>query len=272
MPLPSRLATLRPDGAIGAPLPVPGPHRQVPQSRPGVARTRPRFGYGEMTDSWKPVLAIQRGLERFALGRISVISIGLSLTSTDNRGRAATGLHREVRMNCPICTVQLKMAGRQGVEVNYCPDCRECGSTAAVSTRLSTALSLKPQPPAIAKRTGSITKTTGTTSREADAGNPSFPSCSIEGANRRMSWVRLYAAGLLLGGVAPCRAGEVWSWHSFDAGVLKTSTAEVTLHGRLRTGQPFGTLQQGRVGIVTKFALRRKRHTDRRVLLRQGRR
>lgn len=27
-------------------------------------------------------------------------------------------------MNCPLCNVQLKMADRQGVEINYCPDCR----------------------------------------------------------------------------------------------------------------------------------------------------
>ena len=27
-------------------------------------------------------------------------------------------------MNCPMCNVELKMADRQGVEVNYCPKCR----------------------------------------------------------------------------------------------------------------------------------------------------
>jgi uncharacterized protein len=27
-------------------------------------------------------------------------------------------------MNCPVCSVQLKLADRQGVEINYCPDCR----------------------------------------------------------------------------------------------------------------------------------------------------
>lgn len=27
-------------------------------------------------------------------------------------------------MNCPVCNVELKMADRQGVEVNYCPGCR----------------------------------------------------------------------------------------------------------------------------------------------------
>ena len=27
-------------------------------------------------------------------------------------------------MNCPACSVQLNMAERQGVEINYCPDCR----------------------------------------------------------------------------------------------------------------------------------------------------
>ena len=27
-------------------------------------------------------------------------------------------------MKCPVCNVQLMMADRQGVEINYCPDCR----------------------------------------------------------------------------------------------------------------------------------------------------
>jgi uncharacterized protein len=27
-------------------------------------------------------------------------------------------------MNCPVCSVELKMADRQGVEVDYCPQCR----------------------------------------------------------------------------------------------------------------------------------------------------
>ena len=27
-------------------------------------------------------------------------------------------------MNCPVCNVKLQMADRQGVEINYCPECR----------------------------------------------------------------------------------------------------------------------------------------------------
>ena len=27
-------------------------------------------------------------------------------------------------MNCPVCNVELKMAERQGIEIDYCPQCR----------------------------------------------------------------------------------------------------------------------------------------------------
>jgi len=27
-------------------------------------------------------------------------------------------------MNCPVCSFELKMADRQGVEIDYCPQCR----------------------------------------------------------------------------------------------------------------------------------------------------
>jgi uncharacterized protein len=27
-------------------------------------------------------------------------------------------------MNCPTCKIELKMADRQGVEIDYCPQCR----------------------------------------------------------------------------------------------------------------------------------------------------
>lgn len=27
-------------------------------------------------------------------------------------------------MNCPTCRIELKMADRQGVEIDYCPQCR----------------------------------------------------------------------------------------------------------------------------------------------------
>ncbi|MCL5098903.1 MAG: DUF2490 domain-containing protein [Candidatus Omnitrophica bacterium] len=51
----------------------------------------------------------------------------------------------------------------------------------------------------------------------------------------------------------PAVAGEVWSWHTVDVSVVKTSRAEVILHGRLRTGNSFGTPQQGRVGVISKL-------------------
>lgn len=28
------------------------------------------------------------------------------------------------RMACPVCSVELKMAERQGIEIDYCPQCR----------------------------------------------------------------------------------------------------------------------------------------------------
>jgi Zn-finger nucleic acid-binding protein len=27
-------------------------------------------------------------------------------------------------MNCPVCTIELKISDRQGVEIDYCPKCR----------------------------------------------------------------------------------------------------------------------------------------------------
>ena len=27
-------------------------------------------------------------------------------------------------MNCPVCNVELRMADRQGIEIDYCPQCR----------------------------------------------------------------------------------------------------------------------------------------------------
>lgn len=45
-------------------------------------------------------------------------------------------------MPCPVCKVLLVMSDRQGVEIDYCPQCRSAaasGSIAANSTRLSSA-------------------------------------------------------------------------------------------------------------------------------------
>ena len=27
-------------------------------------------------------------------------------------------------MNCPVCKIELKMSDRQGIEIDYCPQCR----------------------------------------------------------------------------------------------------------------------------------------------------
>ena len=27
-------------------------------------------------------------------------------------------------MKCPVCTIELKMSERQGIEIDYCPECR----------------------------------------------------------------------------------------------------------------------------------------------------
>ena len=74
---------------------------------------------------------------------------------------------------------------------------------------------------------------------------------STSGAN---PWISRTVAVLVVASM-PAIAGEVWSWHTVDVSVVKASRAEVILHGRLRTGNSFGTLQQGRVGAVTKVPL-----------------
>ena len=45
---------------------------------------------------------------------------------------------------------------------------------------------------------------------------------------------------------------EVWSWHAFDAKVLKTSRVEITAHSRFRTDRHFGNVQQGRAGAIAR--------------------
>jgi hypothetical protein len=70
----------------------------------------------------------------------------------------------------------------------------------------------------------------------------------------RTSW---RDAVLLIASARCASAGEVWSWHALDATIVKTSRAEITLHGRLRTGRDFATLQQGRTGVITRFAIPR---------------
>jgi len=34
------------------------------------------------------------------------------------------GSKEELSMKCPVCHVELKIADRQGVEIDYCPQCR----------------------------------------------------------------------------------------------------------------------------------------------------
>lgn len=67
----------------------------------------------------------------------------------------------------------------------------------------------------------------------------------------------LIAAGAIsLAAADQATAGELWSWHALDVTVLKAHAAEVTVHGRLRTGRTFGTPQQGRAGVITRFGVR----------------
>ena len=49
-------------------------------------------------------------------------------------------------MPCPVCRVSLVMSERQGVEIDYCPQCRGVGSTAGSLTRSSSAAPKMLQP------------------------------------------------------------------------------------------------------------------------------
>ena len=48
-------------------------------------------------------------------------------------------------------------------------------------------------------------------------------------------------------------ADELWSWHAFDAKLLRTSHFEVTAHSRFRTGRHIGNVQQGRAGAIVRI-------------------
>lgn len=55
-------------------------------------------------------------------------------------------------MKCPICTEDLKMADRQGIEIDYCPKCRgvwlDRGELDKIIERSATATTATPAQPA----------------------------------------------------------------------------------------------------------------------------
>lgn len=57
-------------------------------------------------------------------------------------------------MNCPTCSTELKMADRQGVEIDYCPKCRgvwlDRGELDKIIERASAELA--PPPPPLPER------------------------------------------------------------------------------------------------------------------------
>jgi hypothetical protein len=85
-------------------------------------------------------------------------------------------------MNCPACNVQLKMAERQGVEINYCPDCRSVRIDRGGLEKSSIALAGTPQLRALVNANGSTMSTIATTLFMVIVGSLSCPSSSIERA------------------------------------------------------------------------------------------
>ncbi|MEW5791670.1 MAG: zf-TFIIB domain-containing protein [Pseudomonadota bacterium] len=53
-------------------------------------------------------------------------------------------------MKCPICNVELKLAERQGIEIDYCPQCRgvwlDRGELDKLIERSATTAAPQPQP------------------------------------------------------------------------------------------------------------------------------
>lgn len=53
-------------------------------------------------------------------------------------------------MNCPVCNVELRMADRQGIEIDFCPQCRgvwlDRGELDKIIERTNTAYG-QPSPP-----------------------------------------------------------------------------------------------------------------------------
>ncbi len=54
-------------------------------------------------------------------------------------------------MKCPVCQVELKIAERAGIEIDYCPNCRgvwlDRGELDKIIERYATASSVEPAPP-----------------------------------------------------------------------------------------------------------------------------
>lgn len=101
-------------------------------------------------------------------------------------------MNKKGRMMCPVCEVPLSMADRQGVEIDFCPDCRGgAGWIGANWTRsLNGASTLwHPKPPkgpampttGMANRADMAASTGGMASMAATAVNPGCMSCSTRG-------------------------------------------------------------------------------------------
>ena len=88
-----------------------------------------------------------------------------------------------VGMPCPVCRVPLVMSERQGVEIDYCPQCAAAyGSTEASSTRSSSAAPERPQllPPTRSTREPTI-RATRTPTDTGSGKSRSSRSCSTDG-------------------------------------------------------------------------------------------
>lgn len=57
---------------------------------------------------------------------------------------------------------------------------------------------------------------------------------------------------------AKLHAGEVWTLHGFDYGLIRTKRIEVDLHARFRTSQHMRNVQQGRSGALVRWNAHRR--------------
>ena len=77
--------------------------------------------------------------------------------------------------------------------------------------------------------------------------------CGIRGSAAH--WRALWTLAMVLACWERAVAGEVWSWHSIDVSVLKTTKAGMSSMRAYAPAIPLERLQQGRTGVIGKFPL-----------------